>query len=319
LIKERKELKIVFLDAEAIGEDIDLSAFSDLGEFISYPNSTLTEAAERVRDADIILSNKALMNEETLKDAKKVRLICVTATGINNLDLPYLKERGIEWRNAAGYSTDSVAQHTFALLFYLMEHLRYYDEYVKSGAYINCSSFTNIEKPFPEIAGKTWGILGLGAIGRRVAQIAEAFGAEVIYASASGGPPQDGYRQVSVGELYERSDILSVHAPLNEHTEGIINKEAFARMKDTCIFLNLGRGPIVVEKDLAEAIDTHQIAAAGIDVLCHEPMEEGNPLLSVKEADRLLVTPHIAWAAKEARERLMDITLEHVKEFISNC
>ena len=241
----------------------------------------------------------------------------MTATGTNNLDKEYLATRGIEWRNAAGYSTESVAQHTFAMLFYLMEHLRYYDDYVKEGHYINDVMFTHFAKTFHQLTGKTWGIIGLGAIGRRVAEIARLFGAEIIYYSASGAPAQEGYRQVNLVTLLGTSDIVSVHAPLNFHTEGLMDREAFWAMQSHAIFLNLGRGQIVAEEALADALNEGRIAAAGLDVLCREPMSEDSPLLQVKEKDRLLITPHIGWASVEARTNLMDIVAEHIRTFMS--
>ena len=201
------------------------------------------------------------------------------------------------------------------MLFYLLEKLRYYDDYVKSGKYINDTCFTHFAEHFSEINGKTWGIIGLGAIGRRVAQIAKAFGVHVIYYSASGRPAQDGYTQVDLDTLLAASDIISVHAPLNEHTENLLDKNAFAKMKNTCIFLNLGRGPIVVEQDLYEALINDEIAAAGLDVLCEEPMSEHNPLFQIKDSRKLLITPHIAWAGIEARTRLMEIILNQIKDF----
>ena len=309
-------MKIVFLDAATLGEDIDLSGFRALGEFTTYPSSTPEETRERTRDAQVILVNKVLVNRETIGEASRLKFVCETATGTNNLDLDYLKERGIGWCNAAGYSTEAVAQHTFALLFYLLEHMRYFDDYVKSGAYTASGCFTEVTHPYTEISGKTWGIIGLGTIGRRVAGLAECFGAKVIYASASGAAPQKGYEQVSLEELYQRSDIISVHAPLNTHTLHLVDREAFAKMKKTAIFLNLGRGPIIVEKDLREALDRGLIAAAGLDVLDEEPMAEDNPLRGFTDSDRLIITPHVAWASKEARERLMDMILTQLKAWM---
>ena len=314
--KEANKMKIVFLDAATIGSDIDLSGFEQLGEFITYPSSTPEETVERTRDADVVLTNKVVINEYSVGQAEKLKFVCETATGTNNLDLDYLEKRGIGWCNAAGYSTEAVAQHTFSLLFYVMEHMRYFDDYVKSGEYASSGNFTNVQKPYFEISGKTWGIIGLGTIGRRVAQIAQAFGANVIYASASNRPPQEGYNQVSLEELYRRSDIISVHAPLNKHTEHLIDAAAFDQMKDTAIFLNLGRGPIIVEKDLREALDQNKIMAAGLDVLDVEPMVDDSPLADYKDSDRLIITPHIAWASKEARVRLMDMILTQLKEWM---
>ena len=243
-------MKIVFLDVKSIGEDIDLSGYEALGEVVKYGHSTPEEAAERVIDADVIILNKVPINEETIGRAQRLKLVCVTATGTNNLDKEYLEKRKIAWRNVAGYSTETVAQHTFAMLFYLLEHLSYYDEYVKSEAYIGDRSFSHFERRFSEINGMTWGIIGLGTIGRRVADIAKCFGCRVIYYSTSGKNRQPGYERVEFDTLLAESDIVSVHAPLTQETENLMDKTAFEKMKKSAIFLNLGRGPIVVEKDL---------------------------------------------------------------------
>lgn len=311
-------MKLVFLDKKTIGEDIDFSRFSELGEVVEYDYTLPEEVPERAKDADIVIVNKIPINEKTIHTARNLKLVCVTATGTNNLDKDYLASRKIEWRNAAGYSTESVAQHTFAMLFYLLEHLRYYDDYVKEGHYINDVMFTHFAKTFHQLTGKTWGIIGLGAIGRRVADIAKLFGADIIYYSASGAPAQEGYRQVDLDTLLGTSDIVSVHAPLNAYTEGLMNDEAFSRMRQHAIFLNLGRGPIVVEKALADALNEGKIAAAGLDVLCEEPMSASSPLLHVADKSKLLVTPHIGWASVEARNNLMDIVAEHIRVFINN-
>lgn len=308
-------MKIVFLDAKSIGEDIDLSGYEALGEVVKYDFSTPSEAAERVTDADVLIINKVPINEETIGGAEKLKLVCVTATGTNNLDKEYLEKRGIAWRNVAGYSTESVAQHTFAMLFYLLEHLPYYDNYVKSEAYIGDRSFTHFDKTFSQLSKMTWGIIGLGAIGKRVADIAKCFGCRVIYYSTSGKNSQPGYEQVDFDTLLSESDIVSVHAPLTPQTENLMDKTAFSKMKSSAIFLNVGRGPIVVEADLAEALEQGEIAAAGLDVLSVEPMSSENPLKRIKGSDKLLITPHIAWASVEARTNLMEIILGQIKEF----
>lgn len=308
-------MKIVFLDAKTIGEDIDLSGFDALGEVVKYGFSTTEEARERSKDADVLILNKVQVNEQTIGEADHLKLVCVTATGTNNLDKEYLDKRGIAWRNVAGYSTESVAQHTFAMLFYLLEKLPYYDDYVKSEKYVNDVSFTHFAKAFHELSGMTYGIIGLGNIGRRVADIAKAFGCRVIYYSTSGRNSQPGYERVDFDELLEQSDIVSIHAPLDENTLGLMNKEAFAKMKNSAILLNVGRGPIINEADLAEALNNKTIAAAGLDVLSVEPMQEDNPLRGIKDSELLLITPHIAWAGVEARNRLMGIILGQIKEF----
>lgn len=311
-------MKIVFLDVKTIGEDIDLSGFDALGEVIKYGFSAPEEIPARIQDADVVILNKAPINEETIGTAKNLKLVCVTATGTNNLDKEYLAERKIAWRNVADYSTESVTQHTFALLFYLLEKLSYYDTYVKEEKYVNDRIFTHFAEHFHQIQGKTWGIIGLGNIGRRVADVAKAFGANVIYYSTSGKNQQEGYHRVDFDTLLSTSDIVSVHAPLTEDTLALMDRNAFAKMKSTAIFLNLGRGQIVVEQDLADALQEGQIAAAGLDVLTVEPMSPDNPLLPIKDSKRLIITPHIAWASVEARTKLMDIILNQVKEWSAN-
>jgi len=308
-------MKIVFLDVKTIGEDIDLSYFDVLGEVIKYPFSTPEEALVRTEDADVIVLNKVEINEKSIGNAKNLKLVCVTATGTNNLDKEYLEKKGVAWRNVAGYSTESVAQHTFALLFFLLEKLSYYDSYVKSEKYIGDVTFTHFANVFHEISGKTWGIIGLGNIGRRVAEIAKLFGCNIVYYSTSGKNNNADYKRVSFEELLEVSDIVSIHAPLDENTRGMVNAVAFKKMKKTAILLNLGRGPIIVEQDLADALNQGDIAAAGLDVLSVEPMSMDNPLRTIKDSDRLIITPHIAWASVEARTRLMQIICNQIKEF----
>ena len=272
------------------------------------------EVPERAADADIIIVNKVNINEKTIGGAEHVKMVCVTATGTNNLDKEYLESRKIIWHNVAGYSTESVTQHTFAMAFYLLEKLRYYDDYVKDEKYIDDTVFTHFANRFFELSGKTWGIIGLGNIGRRVAGIAKSFGCRVIYYSTSGKNHNKEYEEVDFDTLLAESDILSVHAPLDENTQNLMDKDAFEKMKNTAIFLNLGRGPIVVEADLADALEQGRIAAAGLDVLCIEPMSPDNPLRRIKDSDKLLITPHIGWASVEARTRLMQTILGYCSE-----
>lgn len=304
-------MKLVFLETNSLGDDIDLSEFSKFGELITYPSSTPQETRQRVRDADVVFSNKIMMNEDTLAEAAALQYIGITATGTNNVDMEYVKSRGIAVTNVAGYSTDSVAQHTFAMTFYLLEKLRYFDEFVKSGDYSGSNLFCHYGEKFWELAGKTWGIIGLGAIGRKVAQIAESFGCRVIYYSTSGKNANPLYKRVELDTLLATSDIVSVHAPLTPQTEGMMNYEAFRKMKKSALFINVGRGPIVNEKDLAMALEENQIAGAGLDVMTKEPLPGDSPLLRIRDSRKLLLTPHIAWASVEARNRL-------VKELILN-
>jgi glycerate dehydrogenase len=255
------------------------------------------------------------MNEYTLGLAEGVKLICLTATGYNNVDLEYTKKRGITVTNVAGYSTYSVAQHTFAMLFYLMEKLPYYDSFVKNGEYVGYPIFCNITNVFHELCGMTWGIIGLGAIGRQVGRLAREFGCKVVYYSTSGNNNSDEFKRVELDELLSMSDVVSIHAPLNAATNNLMNKAAFGKMKNSAILINVGRGPIVNEADLAEALKDGQIAAAGLDVLCVEPMEKDNPLLAIKDSGRLFITPHIAWGTYEARKRLLCEVADNIRAF----
>lgn len=310
-------MKMVILDYITFGDDISLDKFRELGEVIVYSQSSRQEAKERIREhnPEVIITNKVVIDEELLSAAPAVKMIAETATGYNNIDLEYTKAHQITVANVAGYSTQSVVQHTFALLFYVLEKLNYYDNYVKSGAYRDCPSFTHLDEKFYELAGKTWGIVGLGAIGRGVARIAEAFGCKVVYYSASGRSYDVPYKRVEFEELLAQSDILSIHAPLNEKTENLMNYQAFTKMKKNAVLINVGRGPIVNEKDLVKALNENLIAGAGLDVLSKEPVEADNPLNEIKDSRKLIITPHIAWATVEARTRLMEEVYENIKAF----
>lgn len=312
-------MKILILDAVTFGEDISLEKFNELGEVVVYSQSTRQEAKERIAEEnpDIIITNKVVLDGELLAGAPAVKMIAETATGYNNIDLSYTKAHNIRVANVAGYSTQSVIQHTFALCFYLLEQLSYYDNYVKSEEYVKCSSFTHFDRKFHELFGMTWGIIGLGAIGRGVADIAKAFGCRVIYYSASGRTYDTPYERVEFDELLKQSDILSIHAPLNDKTESLMDYAAFSKMKSSSILINVGRGPIVKDEDLVRALEEGLIAAAGLDVLTKEPIEADSPLNRIKDSGRLIVTPHIAWATVEARTRLMDEVYENIKAFLA--
>lgn len=309
-------MKIVFLERNSLGEDVDLSYFEELGEVVYHETSTKEEAALRTVDADIVISNKVAMSEETLSNAKNLKMICLTATGTNNVDFPYVNSRNIPVANVKSYSTDSVVQHTFAMLFYLLEKLPYYDGYVKSGDYSRGNLFSHFSYQYHELAGMRFGIIGLGEIGRKVGQIAKAFGCEVCYYSTSGKNNNSEFKQLSLSELLQTSDVVSVHAPLNENTLNLMGEEQFRMMKPGAIFLNLGRGPIVVEEALYKAISENRIGGAGIDVLRVEPMEQDNPLLKLQDSNRILITPHIGWATLEARSRCAREVFENIKAFM---
>lgn len=309
-------MKIVFLDSMTIGKDVDLSAFNRLGDFIVYENSTRDEAAARIADADIVLSNKVVLDEKTLCNAHNVKLIAVTATGYNNVDIEYAKSRNIAVTNVAGYSTDSVVQHTFALLLHLYEKLEYYIDYTKSGKYTKSPMFCHLGRTFSELSGKTWGIIGLGTIGRKVAQIATAFGCKVIYYSTTGKNHNSDYEEVDFEQLLSRSDIISIHSALTERTRHLMNYDAFSSMKNSAVVINVGRGPIIDEKDLVKALKENQIAGAALDVIEMEPMTPDCPLLELSNDERLIITPHVAWATFEARTRLMELVYDNIESFL---
>lgn len=312
-------MKILILDGATFGEDIDISKFNELGEVIVYAESTKQQVLERLKDVnpDAVIVNKIVMGKEEMYTASNLKIILEAATGYNNIDIECAKALNIRVANVAGYSTMSVVQHTFAHLFYLYEKMRYYDDYVKSGDYSNSTIFTNFGNVFNELAGKTWGIVGLGNIGRRVADVAKAFGCKVVYYSASGNTYDTEYEKVELDDLLKNSDIISIHAPLNKYTENLMNYENFKKMKNTAYLINMGRGPIVNEADLAKAINEGEIAGAGLDVLTKEPMSSDNPLLAIKDSNKLVITPHNAWATYEARVRLLDEIYNNLKSFIN--
>ncbi|MDP2850070.1 MAG: D-2-hydroxyacid dehydrogenase [Sulfuricurvum sp.] len=303
-------MKIVILDALTYG-DTSLVGFDTLGDVTIYQTTCVDETIERIRDAEVIVTNKVVISNAEMEAAPKLKLICVAATGMNNIDHEAAARRGIRVKNVAGYSTDAVVQHTFSMLFYLMGHSRYYDEYVKSGAWQKESVFAHIGPSFSELRGKTWGIIGLGEIGRSVANIARAFGANVCYYSTSGKNENDDFEKTTLSRLIENSDILSIHAPLNKSTENLISHSELLQMKDGAVLLNLGRGGIVDEDALSVIIDVKPIYV-GLDVLMSEPMKTPHPLLAVKHPERLYITPHIAWTSREARERLIAATIDNI-------
>ncbi len=313
-----ENLKIVILERNSVGLDIDVECFKELGEVEVYPNTvTAEEVAERVKDADIAVSNKAPMREEALKDAKNLKLICEFATGFDNVDIEYCKNRGILVCNVRNYSTAMVAQHTFAMALFLIGKLHYYDDYVKSGAYAAQSRFSHFDEAFWELEGKTWGIVGMGNIGRSVAKIAEAFGCKVIFYSASGNSSCTEYERVELDTLLKEADILSLHCPLSDRTRNLINLAALEKMKKSAVLINVARGPVVNTQDLYIALMAGEIAAAGLDVLEKEPIATDNPLGKFTDSRCLLITPHLAWASVEARERCVDGVYQNIKNFLA--
>ena len=312
-------MKILILDAATFGEDIDISKFNELGEVTVYAKSTKKEALERLEavNPDAVITNKVVIGNDEMQAAPNLKIILEAATGYNNIDIECARTLRIKVANVAGYSTMSVVQHTFALFFYLFEKMRYYDDYVKSGEYSKSTIFTNFSNVFGELAGKTWGIVGLGHIGSRVADAARAFGCKVVYYSASGNTYDTEYEKVDLDTLLKESDIISIHTPLNQYTKDLFNYENLKKMKKSAYLINVGRGPIVNDADLAKALNEGEIAGAGLDVLTTEPMPADNPLLAIKDSNKLVITPHNAWATYEARVRLLDEIYNNLNSFIN--
>lgn len=304
-------MKIVFLDAATVG-DTSLWPIEELGELVTYPVSSPEEALKRVKDCDVLIVNKVMVTDKLLAKAKKLRLICEAATGVNNIDLEACEARGIVVKNVAGYSTESVVQETWMHILSLSGNGPYFDDRVKSGKYSQSGLFTDLSKPFIELAGKTMGIIGMGTIGSRVAEVAKCFGMKVIYYSTSGTSHCKKYPSVSLEELMRSSDVISIHAPLNERTDGLVGAEELAMMKPTAFIVNMGRGGIVDEKALADAIDKDAIGGAALDVFVSEPLPEDNPLLHTSHPEKLRFTPHTAWASVEARNRLVESIAKNI-------
>ncbi len=308
-------MKIVALEEECLGHDVTLERLNKLGSLTSYKVTAREEIATRLKEADVAIINRCVMTKETIDECKNLKLVCITGTGTDMIDLPYVKERGLAVCNVRGYSTQSVAQHTFAMLFYLLEHMHYYDTFVKEGNYVWEVKQDYREHRFMQLSGKTFGICGLGAIGKRVAEIAKVFGCRIIYYSTSGKNANDDYERVDFETLLRESDVLSVHAPLTEESKGLFGYQQFCQMKPTAIFLNLGRGAIVKEEDLARALMEDKIMAAGLDVLIKEPMTKESPFFNIKDSTKLLITPHIAWSSREARQQVIDEICLNIEAF----
>lgn len=310
-------MKIVILERNSVGTDVSVDCISDFGEVTIYRNTvSVEEVRDRVKEADVIIANKSPLREETLKDAPNVKLICEFATGYDNCDLAYCKSRGIKVTNVRDYCTGMVAQHTFALALALSEKLPHYDNYVKSGEYSAQDRFSNFDLPFLELEGKTWGIVGMGNIGRRVAGIAEAMGCKVIFHSVTGKSTCTEYEQVNKETLLAESDFLSLHCPLSDLTRNFIDAAALRKMKKTAVLINVARGRVVDNTALYEALVKGEIAAAGLDVVENEPLELSNPLSKFKDSNRLIITPHLAWASVEARTRCVQGAYENIAAFL---
>lgn len=307
--------RIVFLDAKTLGDDITLQQFEKFGEVIAFESTKKEETIQRIADANIVVTNKVVIDKEVM-DNTNIKLICVAATGMNNIDLEYAAQKGIGVKNVAGYSTSSVAQLTFSFALEFIQKISYYDNYVKSGGWQNSEIFTHLDQPFYELDGKKWGIIGLGEIGQKVANIAKEFGCEIQYFSTSGKNKNDAFKNISLEELLSTSDIITIHAPLNDATLNLIDNTSINLIKKGAILLNLGRGGIVNEQDISDTLNSGQDIYYGTDVVSKEPIQADSPLLKVKYKNRILFTPHIAWASKEARVRLLNGVENNIKEFV---
>jgi glycerate dehydrogenase len=307
-------MKIVFLDAKTLGDDVSLESFSQFGEFEVFQTTSPAQTLQRVKDADIVITNKVVI-DQNIMDNSSIKLICIAATGMNNINLEYAKEKNIEVKNVAGYSTMSVVQLTLSFVLQFVQRIDYYDNYGKNSWKDN-DIFTHLDKPFYELDGKNFGIIGLGEIGQGVAKVAQSLGCNVSYYSTSGMNNNTNYTQKNLNDLLSQSDIITIHAPLNEKTNNLINSTNIGNIKKGAIILNLGRGGIVNEQDISDAINGKADIYFGTDVASKEPIQKSNPLLSIENKERLMITPHIAWASIEARKRLLLGIEKNIKDFI---
>lgn len=308
-------MKIVFLDSATLGESVDYSAIEQFGELKLYPHTSLEQVNERVSKARVVIVNKVKMYKEQIDAAPFLKLICVAATGTNNVDTEYAKSKGVEVKNVVAYSTESVVQITFGSILALLNHTQYFDNIVKNGEYSKSPHFTDTGRSFSEIAYKKFGIIGMGTIGKRVAEVASAFGAKIMYYSTSGVPHFKKYPAVTLEELLSTSDIISIHSPLNDKTKNLISMKEIRLMKPDAIIVNMGRGGIVNEQDLAKAIDFDLIAGASTDVYEQEPIPADHPFLCVKNREKLILTPHIGWSGETAKKRLLEGIAANIEKF----
>ena len=307
-------MKIVFLDSLALGEGLDLESFEKLGEVEIYPSSTESEIIERVRDCDVAITNKLKLNRNNLKDAEKLKLICVTATGFDNIDIEYAKERGIGVCNVVGYSTTNVAQITVGFVLQLINRSVEYQNSVSSGCYSECGVANILSPIYREIDGLTWGIVGFGNIGRRVANVAEALGCKILVNKREA---VEDYECVDIDTICKECDIITIHTPLNDGTRGLINEEKIAMMRDGVILVNVARGAVTDEAAIANAVKSGKIGGFACDVYSLEPFGVTHPFYEIKNRDNVLLTPHMAWGSLDARVRLLDEVKENIKAYFN--
>ena len=305
-------MKIVILDSVTLGADIDLSPIRALGEVTEYKNTLPEEIAERLADADVAVLNKCKLNAENLKDTKNLKLICVAATGYDNIDLPFCRERGIALCNVPGYSTDSVAQLSVAMALSLVTHLDEFRGFVHSGEYSKSGSANRLEPVYHEIAGQTWGVVGGGGIGSKVAEIATALGCRVLLCRRK---PESRYEAADIDRICRECDIISLHVPLSDETRGMISRERIESMKDGVVIVNTARGAVCDEQAIADAVLSGKIGALGCDVYSKEPFGEDHPFSAILDRPNVCLTPHMAWGSYEARQRCVCRMAENITEF----
>ena len=308
------KMKIVFLDCDTLGYDISLEEFKKFGEVIVYGFSSYEETIARLQGAEIVVTNKTVIDKNII-DNSDLKLICVAATGMNNIDLEYAKKKNIQVKNVKGYSTHSVTQLTFSFVLNFVQEFEYYTKYTNEREWEKSKIFVNLDKPFYELKDKNWGIIGLGEIGNNVAKIATAFGSKVSYFSTSGNNNCSDYERIGLEEILKKSDIITIHAPLTEFTKNLIGRKELEMLKNKAILVNVGRGGIVNENDLAEVLDEKEIYV-GLDVVEVEPIASNNPLNFIKNKYRLKMTPHIGWASIEARNELTKGIINNIKTFV---
>lgn len=305
-------MKIVILDSGTLGADIDLSPIRALGEVVEYSSSAPHEVAERLSDADVAVLNKVKLNKDNLSGAKELRLICVAATGYDNIDIGYCRERGIAVCNVPGYSTDNVAQLSVAMALSLVTHLDEFRSFVHSGEYSRSSSANRLEPVYHEIAGMTWGVVGGGGIGSKVAEIAQALGCRVLLCRRQ---PETRYEAADIDRICRECDVISLHVPLNDGTRGMISRERIGAMKDGVVIVNTARGAVCDEGALADGVLSGKIGALGCDVYSTEPFGDDHPFSALLDRPNVCLTPHMAWGSCEARNRCVRRMAENITEF----
>ena len=307
-------MKIVYLDAKTIGEDLDLSVIHEMGEAVIYPNTPQEEVANVIKDTDVIIVNKLKLNESNLKYAKNLKLICITATGYDNIDIDYCRANNIAVCNVVGYSSHNVAQLTVAMALNLTMKLSDYTDYVSDGSYTRSGVANKLTPVYHEMQGKVWGVVGLGAIGRQVANVASALGCKVI---AFKRTPDDTIPCCSLSQIFQEADIISVHLPLSEETKGIIDEKMIALMKKDAVLINVARGAITDEEALTNAILEDKIGGIGVDVYSQEPFLESHPFYKLIGNRKAMLTPHMAWGSQEARMRCIETVLDNIVSFFN--